>query len=94
MSNTGLPVLTNEPEQQVADDTWLMLIGAMQSVCTLESLWPFNLHFPICGGSGTNNCDPPLTFSVAKDMFDHGNHFCSCALIASVLHVDYNGHNL
>jgi len=35
-----------------------------------------------------------MTFSIAKDMFDHCNHFRSCALIASVLHVDYNGHNL
>ena len=83
-----------EPKQQVADDHWLMLARPLQGICTLESLWPFNLHFPICGGPGTDNRDPPFTFSVAKDMLDHRNDFCSCALIASVLHVDYNGHNL
>src|SRR5215469_9879941 len=94
MSNTGLPVLTNEPEQQVADDTWLKLIGAMQSVCTLEPLWPFDLHFPICCGPGTNNRDPPFTFAIAENMLDHGYDFRSCPLIARVLHVNYYGHNL
>jgi hypothetical protein len=85
---------SKEPEKQVANDRWLMLVRSEQGVCALETLWPFDFHFPIYSGPGTDNEDPPFTFSVAKDMFDHGKDFSSCTLIARVLHVDHYGHSL
>lgn len=70
-----------------------MLIRAKQSVCPFESLWPFDLHFPICSASGADNGDSPITVPITKDMFNHGNDFCPGSLIANVLHVNHDRHD-
>jgi len=70
-----------------------MFLGpASQGIRALESIWPFDRHFPIFTLARTHNCDMPLPGSITKQVLNDRNYFGTGAEVTGVLHFNSYRH--
>jgi hypothetical protein len=66
------PLRWQKPKEQIAYCYWLVLSGTShQSVRALKSARPLDLHFPIVVCARADDGHPPVSRSVAQDVFNY-----------------------
>jgi hypothetical protein len=66
------PLRGQKPKEQIAYCYWLVLSGTShQSVRALKSVRPLDLHFPIVVCARADDGHPPVSRSVAQDVFNY-----------------------